>query len=128
VSLYLLDSDIIIWYLRGREETHQFMQDIQRVSVPSCSSLSITEVVLGMKKKEEKVTREFLNSLEVIPVGRQEGWLAGELIRKYQTQGTTLDFIDATIAASCILHNLILVTYNSKHFPMPELTIYPFES
>lgn len=60
MSLYLLDSDIIIWYLRGREETHQLMQDIQRVSVPSCSSLSITEVVLGMKKKEEKVTREFL--------------------------------------------------------------------
>jgi predicted nucleic acid-binding protein len=103
------------------------MQDIQRAGVPFCTSLSITEVVLGMRKREEDVTREFLDSLEVIPVGRQEGWLAGELIRKYQSQGITLDFIDVIIASTCILHNLVLVTYNPKHFIMPDITIYTFD-
>ena len=124
MSSYLLDTDIIIWYLRGREETYKIMQDIQGAGVPFCSSLSVTEVVLGMKKNEENMTRDFLNSLEVIPVGRQEGWSAGELIRKYQSQGTTMDFIDAIIAATCIIHNLILVTYNSKHFAIKEITLY----
>ena len=127
MSSYLLDSDVIIWYLRGREDTRNLMQDIQRAGVPFCTSLSITEVVLGMRKREEDVTREFLDSLEVIPVGRQEGWLAGELIRKYRSQGTTLDFIDVIIASTCILHNLVLVTYNPKHFIMPDITIYNFD-
>ena len=76
MSSYLLDSDVIIWYLRGREDTRNLMQDIQRAGVPFCTSLSITEVVLGMRKREEDVTREFLDSLEVIPVGRRRmvGW------------------------------------------------------
>jgi predicted nucleic acid-binding protein len=35
-------------------------------------------------------------------------------------QGVTAD---AAVAATAILHGLTVVTYNSRHFPMPELSI-----
>lgn len=117
----LLDTDVIIWYLRGRESTRRWMDEITAGGVPCCSSLSVTEVVLGMRLKEEEDTRAFLDALAVIPPDRRIAWRAGELIREYARKGITLDFVDATIAATCLAHGLILATYNLKHYPMPEL-------
>lgn len=89
--------------------------------VPRCSALSLTEVVAGMRPKEEPATREFLQALRVIDVDRSIAWQAGELIRSHGRQGTTLDFVDATIAATCLRHHLALATYNIKHYPIHEL-------
>ena len=50
---------------------------------------------------------------------------AGQLIREYKGKGVTLDIPDAVIASTCILHDLILVTYNRKHYPITELEFYP---
>ncbi len=50
--------------------------------------------------------------------------LAGELIRRFRAQGLTLDRPDAIIGATAIAHGLVLVTYNARHFPMPELRLY----
>jgi predicted nucleic acid-binding protein len=50
--------------------------------------------------------------------------MAGEYIRRYRAQGITLDKPDAIIGATAVLHDLVLVTYNPKHFPMPELQLY----
>jgi len=37
----------------------------------------------------------------------------------------TLAYTDVTIAAVALTHNLVLVTDNQKHFPMPELKLLP---
>lgn len=121
VSRALLDTDVIIWFLRGREETRRWVDQLKVHGVPCCSSLSVTEIVLGMRPNEEAGTRTFLEALDVFPPGREVSWLAGGLIRDHARQGVTLDFVDATIAATCLTHGLVLATYNSKHCPMPEL-------
>lgn len=117
----LLDADVIIWYLRGRRSTRQWLEELRVGGVPCCSALSVTEVVLGMKPKEEAVTRAFLNALDVIPPDREVAWRAGVLIAEYARQGISLDFVDATIAATCLVHGLVLASYNARHYPMPEL-------
>jgi predicted nucleic acid-binding protein len=50
------------------------------------------------------------------------------LIRESKGQGITLDIPDAIIASTCVLHNLILVTYNRKHYPISELQFHPLPS
>ena len=117
----LLDTDVIIWYLRGRESVHAWVQEISRDGVPRCSALSVTEVVSGMRPKEESATREFLQALRVIDVDRGIAWHAGELIRRRGREGVTLDFVDATIAATCLRHRLALATHNLRHYPISEL-------
>lgn len=117
----LLDTDVIIWYLRGRQPARRWVDRLTLEGVPACCALSLTEIVLGMHRKEAGTTRAFLNALAVIPVDRVVAWRAGELIGDYGRRGVTLDLVDATIAATCLTHRLVLATYNDRHYPMPDL-------
>jgi len=122
---FLLDSDIIIWHLRGREEVTAMLRDLQRFGVPGCSALSVLEVQLGVKKGEEEKTNYFFKYLKVFDVNREVASKAAQLIREYRGKGVTLDIPDAVIASTCILHDLILVTYNRRHYPIRGLEFYP---
>jgi len=122
---FLLDSDIIIWHLRGREEVTAMLRNLQRFGVPGCSALSVLEVQLGVKRGEEERTNYFFEHLGVFDVNREVASKAAQLIREHKGKGVTLDIPDAVIASTCILHDLILVTFNRKHYPVPELEFYP---
>lgn len=125
MSRFLLDSDIIIWHLRGRLEVTQMLRDLQRAGLPACSALSVLEVQVGVKKGEEEKTERFLGSLKIFDVTREIATRAAQLIRECKPRGITLDLPDAVIAGTCILHGLTLVTYNTKHYPIPDLKFYP---
>lgn len=125
MSRFLLDSDIIIWHLRGRKEVTEMLRDLQRFGLPACSALSVLEVQLGVKKGEEEKTDRFLRSLRILDVNMEIAKKAAQLIREYKAKGMTVDLPDAVIASTCILHDLILVTYNTKHYPITEIKFYP---
>ena len=124
MTKYLLDSDIIIWHLRGRKEVTEMLRDLQRFGLPGCSALSVLEVQLGVKKGEEEKTDRFLKSLKVFDVNSEIAGKAAHLIRKSKARGITIDIPDAVIASTCILHNLILLTYNRKHYPISDLKFH----
>jgi len=125
MSKFLLDSDVIIWHLRGRKEVTEMLRDLQRFGVPACSALSVIEVQSGVKKGEEEKTDRFLGSLMVFDVNREVANQAALLIREYKAKGIRIEVPDAVIAGTCILHDLVLVTYNTKHYPIPELKFHP---
>jgi predicted nucleic acid-binding protein len=128
VGKFLLDSDVIIWHLRGREEVTEMLRGLQRFGVPGCSALSVLEVQLGVKKGEEERTNHFFKYLKVFDVNREIAGKAAQLIREFKGRGVMLDIPDAVIASTCILHGLILVTFNRKHYPIRELEFYPLMS
>ena len=119
-----MDSDVIIWHLRGRKEVTEMLRDLQKFGVPACSALSVLEVQLGVKKGEEVKTDLFLSSLRVFDVNMEIANKAAHLIREHKLKGITLDLPDAVIASTCILHDLILVTYNTKHYPIPGIKFH----
>ena len=125
MSKFLLDSDVIIWHLRGRKEVTETLRDLQRFDLPACSALSVLEVQLGVKKGEEDKTDHFLRSLRIIDVNRGVANMAAKLIREHRAKGVTFDLPDAVIAGSCILYDLLLVTYNTKHYPISGLRFHP---
>jgi len=126
MSKYLLDSNIIIDFLIGREEAINLLNEIKKIDdFPATSPLCIAEVQLGVKKEEEKNTNIFLNSLKVYDVNRTIANKAGTYIRKYKNKGITLPLIDTLIATTCIINNLILVTYDTKHYPIQDLKLWP---
>jgi predicted nucleic acid-binding protein len=125
MSNYLLDSDIIIWHLRGRKEITEMLKDLQRSGLPACSAISVLEVQLGVKTKDEEgKTDRFLESLKVFDVNMNIARIAARLIREYKGKGVTMDIPDSIIASTCILHDLTLVTYNRKHYPISELKFH----
>ena len=125
MSKYLLDTDVIIWHLRGRASVTQAIRELQAFGVPSCSALTLLEVQVGVKKGEEAKTELFLGSLNVFDVTRPIAGKAASLMRAQKAKGITIDLPDAIIAATCLHHRLVLVTYNTKHYPAGTLTFHP---
>jgi predicted nucleic acid-binding protein len=125
MSNFLLDSDVIIWHLRGRKEVTEMLRDLQRFGLPACSSLTFLEVQLGVRKGEEEKTDRFLGSLRVFDVNTEIANKAAKLIREYKAKGITLDLPDAIIAGTCMVNDLILVTYHTKHYPISGLKFHP---
>ncbi|MBU4298833.1 type II toxin-antitoxin system VapC family toxin [Patescibacteria group bacterium] len=124
MTKFLIDTDIIIWFLRGKKEIVELTKEFQKSSPPACSPISIIEVQFGVKRGEEEITSNFLNSLTIIPIDRTIADKSGELLREYKRKGIALGINDTIIGATCILNDLILVTYNLKHYPFKELKIY----
>ena len=125
MSKYLLDSDTIISHLRGRKEITEMLKDLQRSGLPACSTISVLEVQLGVKTKDEEgKTNRFFESLKIFDVNMDITKIAAQLIREYKAKGVTMDIPDSIIASTCILHDLTLVTYNRKHYPISELKFH----
>ncbi len=121
---YLLDTDILIWYLRGKGDIVGLVQRLAENSQLHISAISRTEVLIGMLPKEEKQTKEFLSSLVTCPVDKEVADLAGEYIRLFRKEGVTVEIPDALIAATAVINDLILVTLNIKHYPMEDVKVY----
>ena len=120
----LLDSCVLIRHLRRHRPTTVLLSKLAlegRVGVATVSRLEIAE---GIREHERGGTMQLLDSLLSYPLDAAVADLSGELIRRCRTQGIVLDIPDAIIGATAIHHGLVLVTYNSKHFPMPELHLY----
>lgn len=123
MSKYLLDSDVLIWHLRGKSKIQNLVLSLGRSALLSCSVLSVIEIEAGMHHGEEEATRELINSLQIEEVDLPVASLAGFFIKSYRSQGVTLDIVDATIAATAVKRGMVLVTANTKHYPMTEIEL-----
>ena len=103
----------------------EMLRDLQRFGLPACSVLTFLKVQLGVRKGEEDKTDRFLGSLRVFDVNTEIANKAATLVREYKAKGITLDLPDAIIAGTCMLNDLILVTYNTKHYPVSGLKFHP---
>jgi predicted nucleic acid-binding protein len=121
---YLLDSCVLIRHLRRHRPTTDLLSELALGGQMGIATISRIEIVEGMREHERENTMRLLDSLLSYPLDIAIADLAGDYIRNYRARGITLDKPDAIIGATAVHHGLVLVTYNSKHFPMPELRLY----
>lgn len=125
MSEYLLDSNIIIDFLIGRKKAIESLGEIKKIDhFPATSALCIAEVQIGVKGGEEEATNKFLESLKVYDLTRAIANQTGEYMREYKSKGIALSLIDTLIAATCMINNLVLVTYNTRHYPISGLKLW----
>lgn len=124
MSEYLLDTNILIRYLRKTEGFNDLLSSLAAEDWLCISSITRFEVVRGMHDREREVTFALLNSLETLAVSAEIADMAGEFISTWRTRGRIFDDADALIAATAFHHGLALVTTNAKHFPMPDLVVF----
>ncbi len=120
----LLDTSILIRYLR---KAPGYLDMLQRLGLEGSlyiSAITRLEIVRGMREHERQETFALFDSLETEPVNADIADLAGELILSWHERGIILGDADAIIAASALQNRFHLVTTNPKHFPMPELVVY----
>lgn len=117
----LIDTDILIDFLRGREDARSYLLEISKNHHPCCSVITIAEIYAGMRKSEEEKTTVLLDSLIVISITEEIAKIAGEFKRETKIQNLELD--DCLIAATALAEKAILATKNSKHYPMKIIKI-----
>jgi predicted nucleic acid-binding protein len=121
----LLDSDIAIEVLRGRDERIVNAWTTLAVSGEPVfvSPVSVAEIWGGARQNEREAIAALFGTLETVPIGAAIGEKAGQFLRSYRASHG-MELGDALIAATASLHGLFLWTRNRKHFPMRELHFF----
>ena len=120
----LLDTEVLVEYLRGREEAVGYLVGL--ASDLYVSVISIAKLFAGVRgDEEERWLRQFLLAFDAVPVSEKVARTGGLYRRDYgPSHGTGL--ADALIAATAAESGAKLVSFNRRHFPMVEITV-PYE-
>ena len=121
MSKVVLDTDVLIDFLRGREETRGFLHDLAGHSVPCCSVISVAEIYAGMRPEETTSTADLLDGLVILPVTREIAETAGHFKRRSKSR--RLELADCLIAATALVEGASVATGNAKDYPMAEITV-----
>ena len=126
MTTYLLDTSVIIDVLNGKHNRDALLKGLlSQGDLLACCAVNVSEVYAGMRPKEETKTEALLQSLDYYEINWEVAKRAGLLKRDYSKKGQTLSLPDTTIAAVALEYNLTLITDNVKHYPMPQLKLYP---
>ncbi len=123
----LIDTDVIIWHMRGNENARTAIYQIEN---PAISIITQMELVQGLRNKQEQVLlHRFLEQLgfDVIPVSDVISHRALFLMEEWRLSHQML-MADALIAVTAIGHGMPLLTGNEKHYRfLRMLTIEGFK-
>ena len=111
----LVDTDVWIDFLRGRQEARKFVATLPDDT--AISAISVGELYAGVRDGAERdALGSLIGSLVVIDLtaGIAE---RGGLIRRDFGKSAGVGFSDALIAATALEHGLRLYTLNAKHYP-----------
>lgn len=121
---YLLDSNVLIRHLRRHQSTTDLLAALILEGQVGIATITRTEIIEGMRDHERGKTLRLMDSMIAYSLTAEIADRAGDTIRRYREQGVILSKPDAIIGATAAHHDLILVTYNVKHFPMPDARLY----
>ena len=119
-----IDSDILIWYLRGESKAARFFKKIRKSNEYNLciGVMQRAEIVFFMRQEEEDMTHFFLSQFQTASVDQNIIDDAGKLFRKYNPSHGT-DTNDAILAATALKTGGVIFTLNIKHYPMMDLIV-----
>jgi hypothetical protein len=120
----LLDSDVIIAWLRGYEPFTQLILDLlEKGEVLAWTPVSVAEVFAGVRKGEERQLENLFLVLQPLDLSAEIGRKAGRYLHAYaRSHGVELG--DALMAATASLNRVALWTLNRKHYPMRDISFF----
>jgi len=119
-----IDSDILIWHLRGNRKALNFLQNLRDSGEYDLwtGALQRAEIVFFMRPKEEEATELFLSQFKTAPVDQSIIDVGGALYRRWHSSHG-IDVNDAILSATAIQTGGLILCLNKKHYPMPEVLV-----
>ncbi len=111
----LIDTDVIIWYMRGNEQARDFLDANPRFHL---SAITYMELVQGMRNKNElRALRRALKNwkAEIIYINEEISSKAIFYVEQHYLSHS-VQLADALIAATAVSYGLTLLTGNDKHY------------
>src|SRR5262245_14128024 len=120
----LLDSDVIIEWLRGHQPfVEQLPKLIEDHSELFWSPVSVAEIFAGVRKSEQGAIADLFVLLEPVVVSMEVGKKAGAFLKSY-AKSHGVESGDALVAACASSEGLKLWTLNRKHYPMKDVDFF----
>jgi len=122
----IIDTDVLIWYLRGSEESRKIVEDNMPFSI---SVVTYMELMQGMKNKDEikkfqKQTQKW--NLNIIQIDKEISSRAMFYVQEYVLSHSMM-LADGLIAATVVQYGETLLTANDKHYKfIPNIEITKF--
>lgn len=117
---FLIDTDIIIYSLKGNETVHRWM--LENKNLPKfISVVTYGELVYGARKsrypeKNMATANRVAELFPVIDINKGIMEVFGELKARLESSGKRMDDMDLLIAATAMYMNLSVLTNNKDHF------------
>jgi predicted nucleic acid-binding protein len=119
-----VDSDVLIWHLRGDRKSLRFLQRLRDSEENELwtGAMQRAEIVFFMKPEEETATLLFLSQFKTAAIDQRIIDAAAALYRRWQPSHG-LDINDAILAATVMQTGGQIFCLNTKHYPMPDLLV-----
>ena len=123
----IIDTDVLIWYLRGNEKAKKAVE----ANIPfSISAVTYMELIQGMKNKEEFriFQKQILKwNIDIVQIDKEISSRAIFYIQEYSLSHSMM-LADALIAATVVQTSETLLTANDKHYKyIPNIECKRFE-
>ena len=113
---YLLDTDILVDFLRGHKKAVAFVNTCSARII--LSSIVVAELYAGVKgNAEQAALADFVSLFRVIPVSAEIA-KAGALHKRDYGKSHGVGLADAILAATAEAEGAELKTLNRQHYPM----------
>lgn len=121
--MYLLDTNILIWIIRGEKKYVDWFNKLKGEITLSISTLTIAEIYKNTYPAELIRTDQIIDDCDILDVTSSIAKQGGLYYQMYIKKLRNLHIIDCIIAATSREHDLILLTLNTRHFPMSDIRV-----
>jgi len=117
---YFVETSVIVKFLRNKGDAVEVVENLK--GELSSSFVCLAELYEGIyrvrnKGRAEKAVLNFFTGLsKVYGLDKEVAENFGQIRAELKREGKIIEDMDILLAATCLAHNLTLVTYNIKHF------------
>ena len=117
---YLIDSDILIYFLKGKQEVVEKLSQIP-IDDLYISRINYTELIYGVYNSSKinqnlKVIEPFLEIFTVLEFTKVSSLIFAKEKARLKKSGNIIADMDLMIASIAIENNCTLISNNMKHF------------
>lgn len=111
------DTGIFIEHLRAKDKLSTTLYKISESTDIYVSAVTVYELYMGATNKDkERDVVVITENFTVLPFTDTVAQKAADLYHKLRLSNQMIEFRDIFIAATCMVHELPIVTLNKKHF------------
>lgn len=123
-SLVVVDTDLVVDFLRGRGEGSLLVRKLVAAGRLRLTAVTAFEIRLGTDFLERKDEIARLFRSRTLPLDLASGLVAGEIHAGLTREGRTIGMADALQAGICLRNALPFATRNRRHFErIPDLSL-----
>lgn len=123
MSGYLLDTNVLSEVIKKRPEP-TVLARLREVTPGSVftSVVCVTELRYGARRRPggealwERIAREVLSCVRILPFGETEALRAGDLLADLEAAGQPIGIENVLIGATALVSSLTVATRNLRHF------------